>query len=160
MRGLGLAMQELVPPIPALKFFKPLPQFIDWAVGRWSRRVVYDIGAGVGHVANRLHERPGMAVIALDLFQRKNAEYPVMIQDATTYSYQPGSVAIICRPCHGDFTRDVIYQAQDQGVSEIAYIGLQRNVDADLAEWRSLFKFVLSDAGQDGECVWLWSADE
>lgn len=61
---------------------------------------------------------------------------------------------MLCRPCHGEFVDLTIRQAIAQGAREVVYVGLARNVDGDLDEYRSKFREVLSDAGESGESVW------
>ena len=70
---------------------------------------------------------------AIDLAPRIDSEFPVVQGDSTQHPFEKDSVVMFCRPCHdGEFVRRTILQALNCGVRQTIYVGLQRNVLADL----------------------------
>lgn len=143
--------------LPDLEFFQPLPLFVDWAAARWRDRLIYDVGAGRGHVSRALADA-GLDMRALDLYYRQTLAFPVEIADGETEVYHPGSVVMICRPCHGDFTYRVSRRAAVCGAHEVVYVGLERNVESDLGMGLRAFHRVLIRAGKDHESVFVANA--
>lgn len=142
--------------LPSLKFFEPSDRFTQWMKKAWSGRMIYDVGAGVGHVAHELREN-GLQTIALDINRRESEEnFPVAIADGESYLYLSGSVVMLCRPCHGQFSEEVISNAVHRKVSAVLYVGLEKNLAGDLGVHRKKFKLQLSDAGLEGEGAWVW----
>lgn len=140
---------------PSLKFFEPTSKFLRWMKREYPNEIIYDVGAGVGHVAKALSEK-GLKVIALDLNYRESTEtFPVIPADGESYDYEPNSVVMICRPCHGQFTEQVIVQAMRCKASAVLYVGLDRNVEGDLGMYQDRFKASLAGAGHEGERVWV-----
>lgn len=145
--------------LPSQKFFNPTVRFLRWMKRQYPSAVIYDVGSGLGHVAQALFER-GLKVLALDLhFRESREEYPVVIVDGESYEYESGSVVMLCRPCHGQFSEEVISQAVRCNAAVVLYVGLDRNVDDDLGVFREQFTKTLSQAGEDGETVWRLSCD-
>jgi hypothetical protein len=58
-------MMRSLPPI-ACRFFSPSDEFVRWAVERAGESIVYDVGAGEGHVTAML-AASGVKALALDL---------------------------------------------------------------------------------------------
>lgn len=140
--------------LPAMKFFEPKARFLRWMKRGYANSVIYDVGAGIGHVAKALSEQ-GQKVLAIDLNYRETEEnFPVLIADGESYEYQANSVVMVCRPCHGRFMEEVIAQAIRQKVAAILYVGLEKNVESDLSIYRGKFEHVLTGAGLEGEEVW------
>lgn len=154
-----LAAQPQGSTLPALRFFEPKPSFTNFMRSRFSGQLIYDIGAGCGHVAEAL-AMAGLNITAFDLSHRANAWFPVEIGNAITWNYEPGSVAMFCRPCHGVFVEASIERLRHFGVSTVIYAGLAHNVDADLGIFRRYFKCVLTHAGRDNESVYIWQIPE
>jgi hypothetical protein len=113
-------------------FFYPTAQFVLWMKANHGKKHVYDVGSGMGHVANVL-AKAGLHVTAIDLEPRNQAEFPVIHGNSTEYQFEKGSVVMLCRPCHENgFVRDTILRALNCGVRTIVYVGLRRNVRHDL----------------------------
>lgn len=143
--------------LPSLKFFEPTDRFIRWMEKRWKDNLIYDVGAGCGHVAKVLVER-GLEVVAIDINHRECKDgFPVEIADGESYDYKPGSVVMLCRPCHGNFTEEVVAQAVRCGASAILYVGLEKNFENDLGAYLPKFQKSLSGAGLEDECVLVWT---
>jgi hypothetical protein len=141
--------------LPCLKFFEPKPRFIRWMKRSYPGSLIYDVGAGLGHVAQVLSEQ-GLRALALDLNYRESQEnFPVVIADGESYQYQPNSIVMLCRPCHGQFVEEVASQAIRCNVAVVMYVGLDRNIEIDLGIHQDGFKLSLSGAGRDGEGVWV-----
>lgn len=137
----------------ASRFFEPTEAFLAWAAENAGDRGVTDVGAGQGHVADALVRR-GVKSLAIDL-RGSDGELPLVVPaDGTAFRYPPGSVAMICRPCHGEFPSLVVRRAVECGVHAVWYVGLPKNVAADLYGFRSRFKVALTKAGKQGEKVY------
>jgi hypothetical protein len=121
------------------KYFRPRAQFIRWMKTQFDGKLIYDVGSGMGHVANVL-AKAGLHVTAIDLEPSNQAEFPVIYGDSTEYQFEKGSVVMLCRPCHENgFVRDTILRALNCGVRAIVYVGLQRNIRADLGGYYKQF---------------------
>jgi len=142
--------------LPSLKFFEPTDRFAQWMEKKWGGRVIYDVGAGCCHVSKVL-SACGLEVVAIDINYRECEEsFPVEIADGESYDYRPGSVVMLCRPCHGDFVVQVISHAISCGVAAILYVGLKKNFADDLGAYLPKFKRSLAGAGLEGEAVLQW----
>lgn len=149
-----LLMQPRGLVIPPVKFFEPRKQFLSWMKREFAGRRIYDIGAGCGHVARQL-DGAGLEVEALDLNVRVRAEFPISVANSIDFEYAPGSVALLCRPCHGPFVDETIQQAMKCGVFAFVYVGLQRNVEIDILPYLALFHLEAGSLGRDGEEAWV-----
>jgi hypothetical protein len=144
------------------KFFLPNSKFGAFMSAQFDGRLIYDVGAGVGHVAKELTER-GLKVIAIDIIRRQDTEFNVEMVPGSACGYRRGSVVMLCRPCHGSFIEMVFRQAVMCKAGTLVYVGKQSNVAGDLGGWRYRgknpariqFKKMLSNAGKDGEHVWV-----
>ena len=147
-------------PLPAMQFFKPLPDFAAWfKEAKGYAHTVYEAGAGMGHASKAL-AAVSMNVTAVDANARSGSVFPVKIADATDYHFVSNSAVLICRPCHGAFCRAVVQNALFRRASVIVYVGLDKNVDADLGKYRPFFS--VSGAGvvgEDGERAWIWGPE-
>ena len=137
-----------------LKFFEPNDSFPAWMAAKFDGKHIYDVGAGVGHVAKVLHDR-GLKVTAIDINHRQAPEFPVMVVDAGACGYEKGSVVMLCRPCHGIFPEMALEQALRCKVGAIVYVGLPKNAASDLGKLRRKFKTGLTSVGKDGERVYV-----
>ena len=137
------------------KFFEPKVKFLDWMKAQFLGRLIYDIGAGQGHVTEALREH-GLTVTPLDSSDHMNRTIHVLRMDAMAFAYAPGSVAMFCRPSHGGFVETSILQAVECGVGTILYVGLTKNADDDLGRFRRRFKLVSRKVGNQDENVWRW----
>lgn len=138
------------------RFFRPRERFFDY-MEKHRGRVIYDVGAGVGHVTEELLGR-GHDVVAMDLHGRDDQSPRVEYLDGIHYPYEPDSVVMLCRPCHGVFPSLVIQQAWRRQVGFVLYVGLPRNRVLDLGSRSRRFTSVLRHAGQDRESVYEWSS--
>lgn len=145
--------------LPSIKFFEPTSRFLRWMEKAWKGKTIYDVGAGCGHVSRALSAR-GLEVMAIDINRRECGEsFPVEIADGESYPYGPGSVVMICRPCHGDFVTQVISNALNCGVAAVLYVGLRKNFESDLDARLSKFKREITGAGLEGEDVLQWKLE-
>lgn len=144
---------------PGLRFFLPKPSFLAWAKRRLRPPLVYDVGAGDGHVAKAL-EAIGFRVLALDLYPHADAEVLILERDGTTYPYLRESVVMLCRPCHGYFPLGVVEQALAQEVQTLVYVGKRDNIELDLGDYAKHFRVELESAGNDKEVVLMWRKNE
>lgn len=142
--------------LPAIRFFEPRPKFLKWMKKTYADKLIYDIGAGCGHVSKALSEI-GMEVKAIDINYREcGINFPIEISNAETYHYKPGSIAMLCRPCHGEFAERTIFQAWKCGVDAVLYVGLEKNFFGDLGPHLSSFKQEMKNAGSGNEIVLVW----
>lgn len=139
---------------PAQKFFEPTPEFGKWMFETAKRRLIYDVGSGMGHVSQYLVHECGLFSIPVDCSLRDGQCSATIIADATNFFYDAGSIVMLCRPCHGWFTADVIERAIERKCFSILYIGKVQNVDMDLGGYRNSFRHALSHAGKEDEMVW------
>ena len=97
-----------------------------------------------------------MQVTAIDLEPRAHSEFPVIKADSKEYAFEKDSIVVLCRPCHENgFVRDTVLQALTSGVRNVIYIGLQRNVRADLGGYFSQFtKHRITGIGHADERIW------
>ena len=141
-----------------LKFFEPNSNFLAWMAAKFDGKHIYDVGAGVGHVAKALTER-GLRVTAIDINYREDPEFPVMLVNAGACGYEKGSVVMLCRPCHGIFPETVLEQALRCKVGAIVYVGLPKNTASDLGKLRRKFKTGMTHAGENGERVYVMTTE-
>ncbi len=138
----------------SMKFFAPMPAFYG-AMQPFFGLDVIDVGAGQGHVVEglRLH---GHDAIGIDI-RTDGAPFRVFQANAVTFSYPPGSVAMFCRPCHGDyFVEPAIQRMIECDVRAIIYVGLMKNVTSDLGTFRRRFRRAAMKVGVDGEAFYLF----
>lgn len=142
--------------LPGIKFFEPNSRFLRWIKKTYGDRLIYDVGAGCGHVSKALSAL-GMKVVAIDINRREGGEeFPIHLENAEAYSYKEESVVMICRPCHGEFAEEVIFQAARCHARFIMYVGLEKNFRSDLGPHFQSFKLALKSAGLEGESVLVW----
>ena len=136
-------------------FFHPTPQFVRWMKAHNSGTHIYEVGCGTGNTASML-AKAGLHVTALDLEPRRDSEFDVIKADSTEYGFEEGSVLMFCRPCHDhDFVRNTILRGLCCGVRAVVYVGLQRNVRADLGGYYKKFtKRRVAGIGHADERMW------
>jgi hypothetical protein len=136
------------------RYFHPTPVFIRWMQAQFKGKLIYDIGAGTGHVSKAL-AKAGLRVTAIDLEPRTESQFDVIKADSTEYQFEKGSVVLICRPCHNGFVVKTLTRGILCGVAEIVYVGLTRNLEDDLGSLHDRFtKRRVGLVGHSGERVW------
>jgi len=131
--------------LPPNVFFRPTPRFIEWADSLGIP--IVDCGAGMGHLSRCL-----ASVLCIDTHMREGMEPCVLPMDATRFDhFGPACAALLARPCHGPWVREVFERALDAG-SRVFYAGLPRNYADDLSGCRAVM--VMDNAGEDGEELW------
>lgn len=105
-----MLMQPLPGKLPALTFFEPTPEYLDWFEKYLKGRNVIDAGAGTARFGARLKDR-GIACLSIDINDRQETYDQVLLTNATTFDYPPGCVVTINRPNHGPFLQWTIERA-------------------------------------------------
>lgn len=151
-----LLSQPLLVGVPAIKFFEPNRNFVRFMLQRYRKPnpVIYDVGAGVGHVS-RLLEREGLRLIPLDINMRARTETRVLIGNGVDFPYDKGSVVMVCRPCHGPTVEFYIHNALKRKVADVLYVGKPDNADFDLGRYAARFRRVMPCVGKDRESAYL-----
>lgn len=142
--------------LPSQRFFEPNEKFTEWVIANLKNHVIYDIGAGNGHVSKLLMSL-GIMVYPIDIHNREDPEYPVVISDATVNSYIPLSVIMFCRPNHSGFVEETITQALKHEASMIIYISKPINRHNDLGKYYRKSFLQVKKVGQDGESLYTIS---
>ncbi len=137
-------------------FFVPTVEFVESLKQYAGRRVVLEVGTGDGHLLKAMLDA-GMEAYGCDAFK-----LPDQLTDAQFGRWFPSkaedwallkdmaALVVVARPCHGGFVRSVIEAMSPE--SELLYIGLERNVQADLGEYEELASTVgLPLEGTDAE---------
>ena len=147
--------------LPSHKFFEPTKTFVSVMGKKFGKRLIYDVGAGMGHVANALSKSKKFKnVVALDMNARIGAEFKIKMVDATSYGFSPLGVVMFCRPCHGLFVNDAIDNALECGVKDIVYVGLEKNVSDDLGDYFSEARQLKTrKIGSEEEKIWIIRRD-
>jgi hypothetical protein len=140
--------------LPGIKFFEPKDHFFKQMSAAYRGLHIYDVGAGMGHVALGL-ALEGLTVTALDLILREKAEFPVVHTNAVGYRYPQDAVLMFCRPCHNEFVEATISRGLGCGVQHFVYAGLAKNVNSDLGRFRRDFVSVARKIGHDGESLYV-----
>jgi len=143
-------------PLGVARFFDPTIEFAKYMQSLDPEVIVFDVGAGAGHVTKFLTEAKRKA-IAIDMHEHANPVTNVIMADGTDFQYAKGSVVMLCRPCHGSFVEQVILQADICNAGVILYVGLERNVEDDLGDYFPHFVKVAANVGEDGESIWRMS---
>ena len=142
--------------LPTQVFFSPNKSFVSFMKKRFGKKIIFDVGAGLGRVSKILFEA-GMKPIAIDSNLRDKCEYQIINLDGTEFNYIPKSVVMLCRPCHGIFTQRVVDRAIFCKCSHVVYVGLTKNVKHDLGKYYSRFKRSVVNVGEDGENLYTWN---
>lgn len=137
------------------KFFEPNEQFIKWCKANYPNAFWIDCGAGQGHITKLLREN-GIQAAGLDLYSpTEDALIDDLINmDCVKFPFTENMVALMCRPCRGEWIHAAIIKAVESGCPFI-YVGKQSHYDDDLAPLPYNVNLVLSDIGKDGENMWV-----
>jgi len=133
------------------RFFEPKPKFARYM--KTLKTPIIDVGAGAGHVTKFLLDA-GVQTVGIDMHCHMEPVYPVHMADGADFPYPEGCAVMLCRPCHGAFTQQVIDQAIARKVGMVLYVGLDRNVEDDLDDYFPRFKRVSGDVGEEDESIW------
>lgn len=141
-------------------FFDPSPLWVRWMRQFCGDRSVVECGCGVGHVALVLRQA-GLSVCALDIEPPDFSFITdiVPINSAKFEHFGPKAVALMCRPCRGDWIHATIFKAVEAG-SELVYVGRPSHFAADLEPLPYNVSMVMTDAGVMRECVWVISKEQ
>lgn len=155
MKDLLLSQRSLVG-LPSIKFFEPRETFGRFMADRYHKRqlLIYDVGAGVGHVSKRLSQE-GLTLIPIDINVREQTDAPVLVGNGVDFPFERESVVMICRPCHGPTTEFYIKNAIGRHVSEVLYVGKPSNFKNDCGRYHRQFDRVMTNAGKERESVYL-----
>lgn len=130
-------------------FHQPTAAFCAYMRALAGARIVYDVGAGAGVTTVALR-RAGVAVVPLDVAGHESARCTVARGDGGAWPYEPGSIVLLARPCHGGFVDEVVVRAREQGVHAVVYVSKASNVAVDIAHHDGFVK-ELEAAGRDDE---------
>lgn len=145
-------VRTAIPDVPLVghRFFTPTEKF--WSVVMdtpWIRyRQIVDVGAGLGHVARGLVDR-GLDPVAIDVAERRGQDELVELVDVVDFEFRSHHLALLARPCHGLFVEQVLTRAAVHQNTDALYVGLPRNLAADLHGW--VTEELATDVGEEGE---------
>jgi hypothetical protein len=137
------------------RFFEPKQKFLDWCKETYPGAHWIDCGAGQGHVTKLLREN-GLVADALDLFlAEEDVVIDDMIQmDSAMYPFSNRNVALMCRPCRGDWIHATIIKAVNAH-APLVYVGKESHFEEDLKPLPYKIELVMQNAGEMNENVWL-----
>lgn len=135
-------------------FFESKPEFVRWMVEFVKERKVVDCGCGLGNTTAVLRQA-GLHTMGIDLYPSDNA----LIDDiapinSALFPYNNDMVALLCRPCRGDWIHATIIKAIEGG-SPVVYVGKESHYEADIQPLPYHVEIIMHDAGVAGETAWL-----
>ena len=137
------------------RFYEPRPAFTQ-RMREFLGRRVYDVGAGCGHVAKLLQDA-GHVVEAIDLYPREGSVMNVTLANGACFPYEPDSVVLLARPCHGPFAGAVADHAMmNRGCSAVVYVGKKASMLSDCYPLEHSFKKEGGIVGAAGETMFVW----
>jgi len=140
-------------------FFDPLHEFVEWMKEFCGDKTIVDCGCGCGQTVAVLRHA-GLEAIGIDLY---GADRPLIhdihLMNAVHFPFSPETVALICRPCRGDWIHATICKAVESG-SKCVYVGKESHYEEDLEPLPYKVEKVLSSAGMQNETVWVISKEE
>lgn len=146
-----LFLRETGGMLPAQEFFRPTPAFLHWLKVEYAGDLIYDVGAGMGHVTVAMR-KVGLKAVGIDLNFRPGQRSDCVIPaNAVDFSYAPGSVLMFFRPCHGFFVETVIREASEVGVGHFLIVSASPD---DAGRYRHRLQHVHPSAGEEGEEAW------
>lgn len=134
------------------RFFEPRPEFLA-AMECFRGLMIYDACCGCGHVAEALRAR-GHLCLGIDICQRPSQQ-SVLLENAVTFDYEPGSVVLLCRPCHGPVPSAVVRRAVACGARAVVYVGFPKNRASDLGALAWRFRVAANRVGLQEERMYL-----
>lgn len=137
-----------------MDFFVPTREFILWADETFGDRPWVDLGCGRGLLVSLLRHQ-GMRAIGVDVFPSVVAMIPDIVpQMAEKFIYAEPGIYSICRPCRGGWIRETIDKAV-AGAGICVYVGIDKHHELDIAPLPYHTEKVMTNAGTDGESVWI-----
>lgn len=139
-------------------FFDPRNEFVDWMKKFCGDKTVIDCGCGLGHTVAVLRHA-GIKAEGVDLCKATTSLIQdIHIANAACFHFTPNHVAIMTRPCRGDWIHATIIKAVESGV-DFVYVGKEEHYETDLALLPYNVQKVLTNAGIQNESVWLISKE-
>jgi hypothetical protein len=155
MNVLDELLAELQPiTLTDVKFFQPTGLFFHLMKPFRNGRLIYDIGAGVGHITQDLLDR-NYRCLAIDYNRRDNPETCVIQANSVTYKYKPDSVLMFCRPCHSGFVAATIRQGLRCNVKDFIYVSKPQNRQIDLGSFVHKFSSCGRNVGHEHESMYI-----
>jgi hypothetical protein len=156
----GMAMQNMQAQgfaMPKMRFFQPTEVFWELltALLKKHETSVLEIGAGNGDLFLDGIKR-GVTIQGIDSCRRDGVSH-VLIADAVSWDYKPGTLALCCRPDHSGWAGYALEKALEDGAS-FMYVGLEHNLLRDLGELVNSadFSFTGVPVGEEGEMILGW----
>lgn len=144
--------------LPNLKFFEPKPVFFRELAKLVGDRMVIDCGAGVGHVSKALAGK-GIKVRAIDTNLRERPVFDIQREDAVEFPFTDKTLALIARPCGGDWIRETMDNAIATG-TQVVYVGVQKNFERDIEGLPYDVSLVSKAVGKEDEQMFLISGQK
>lgn len=118
-----------------IKFFEPNAEMLQWLKEYAGDRIIYDIGAGDGHITKGLHEL-GAKVLGFEPMtdrspmENMTSGYRIMpwrIEDHPKLFVGVGNKVLLlfARPCHSDFVSNTLNMKDTD--TEVLYITKEEN---------------------------------
>lgn len=137
-------------------FFDPRNEFVNWMKEFTKNKIVVDCGCGRGQAVAVLRHA-GLSVIGIDLYGAESPLIPnVHFINAAFFPFTNEHIAMMCRPCRGDWIHATIIKAVESG-AQFVYVGKEEHYDADLQPLPYNIEKVLTGAGLQNESVWVVS---
>lgn len=135
-------------------FFDPRNEFVDWMKGFCGDKTVIDCGCGCGQTVAVLRHA-GIDTVGIDLYGAETPLIPdIHLLNAVHFPFGPSCVAMMTRPCRGDWIHATIIKAVESG-ADFVYVGKEEHFEADLEPLPYRVQKVLTNAGMQNESVWL-----
>lgn len=100
----------------------------------------------MGHLSKCINN-----ILCIDIHSREGQEPCVLNIDVLNFAFGKDCVALLARPCHGEWIQQTFDRALSRG-SRVFYAGLPRNYDDDLDGCER--EIIMDGAGEEGEELW------
>lgn len=139
-------------------FFDPRNEFVNWMKEFCGDNTVVDCGCGLGQTVAVLRHA-GIKTIGIDIFNSDSPLIPdIQLMNAVHFPFSDNFVAMMCRPCRGDWIHAAIIKAVEGG-ARFVYVGKEEHYAADLEPLPYKVEKVLTNAGMQNESVWVVSKE-
>jgi hypothetical protein len=142
---------------PSLRFFTPKDAFFE-ALEPYKHLRIIDAGTGCGLVPVEARAR-GFNMVGIDLMPRDGQDEEVLRLEAESFPYDAKTWMMVCRPSHDGWAYNTLEAALRRGASGF-YVGLERNLEADLDGYLGRHAKVWRDVGEDGEHMFMFTPDK